>query len=180
MRIYQQGKARRQLTWLSALVPVVLVVACAQGESEEDYEALQDSLRSAQSQVQALEARVDQLETEQTKGTLADTGTLLSISSLMEFPPTVVDLKANSLSVQMITKSPTTCSIAYGPTTDYGQISTDDNMMMGGHTNHYHTLRRLQPDTVYYYKWGLFAPDGTVYGSKEFTVKTPPAGASQN
>ena len=124
----------------------------------------------------SLEAEKSDLETKVLERTLEDIGVVVTINELMAFQPTVVELKPSSASIQMVTKLPTTCSIAHGITTDYGQISTDDSMSRGGHTDHYHTLRGLQPDTVYHYKWGLLGPDGTFYASTDLTLKTPPSG----
>ena len=155
----------------------ILLAGCGGGVSEEEFEAVQRDLQSARSQVQSLEAQTQELQAQVTTDLLEELGTLLSISELMVFEPTVVDLSAGSASFQMITKLPTTCSIAHGLTSDYGQISTDENMMQGGHTDHLHVLRGLQPDTVYHYKWGLLGPDGSQYSSKDFTLKTPPADA---
>ena len=100
---------------------------------------------------------------------------VLTIDAVLTFPPTVVELKPNSAIIQMVTKVPTTCSIAYGLATNYGQISTDDMMFSGGHTDHNHTLGGLRPDTLYHFKWGLLGPDGTLYGSEDKTFQTPPA-----
>ena len=127
--------------------------------------------------MQTLEAEKSGLETNVLVRTLEDIGKVVTINELMAFPPTVVELKPGSASIQMVTKLPTTCSIAHGLTTDYGQISTDDSMFRGGHTDHYHTLRGLQPDTVYHYKWGLLGPDGTSYASTNLTSTTPPKSA---
>ena len=44
----------------------------------------------------------------------------------------------------------------------------------GRHLQHSHLLQGLQPDTVYHYRWGLAAGDGTVYGSKAYTFRTWP------
>ena len=172
------GGKRTLLPWLGILAFVpILVAACGGGVPEEEHEALQQELQRAQLQVQSLEQEKEELRTAATTSALTALGELISIEQLMALPPTVVELKPNSATIQMITKDPTTCSIAHGLTTDYGEISTDDRMMSGGHTNHTHTLTRLQPDSVYHYKWGLLGPDGTVYGSKDLTFKTPPAGA---
>ena len=48
-------------------------------------------------------------------------------------------------------------------------------MFSGGLTDHPHTLRGLQTDTVYHFKWSLLVPDGTLYGSEVLTLQTPPA-----
>lgn len=146
------------------------MVACGGGVSEEELQAVQGDLQVAQAQT--LEAEKSDLETKVRELTLEDIGVVVTINELMAFPPTVVELKPSSASIQMVTKLPTTCSIAHDLTTDYGQISVDDSMSRGGHTDHYHTLRGLQPDTVYHYKWGLLGPDGTVYASTDLTFNT--------
>ena len=175
MRSYQATK--RLLAWSPALAALpILMVACGGGVSEEELQAVQGDLQAAQAQVQTLEAEKSDLETKVLERTLEDIGVVVTINELMAFQPTVVELKPSSASIQMVTKLPTTCSIAHGITTDYGQISTDDSMSRGGHTDHYHTLRGLQPDTVYHYKWGLLGPDGTFYASTDLTLKTPPSG----
>ena len=155
----------------------VLLSACVGGISQQEFEAVQRDLQAAQAQVQSLQAEKKELQSTVIVSELEAAGKVLSISEMMAFPPTVVDLKPNFAAIQMITKVPTTCSIAHGLTSKYGLISTDESMMSGGHTQHYHLLRGLQPDTVYHYKWALLGPDGSQYGSKDFTLKTPPADA---
>ena len=154
-----------------------MLAACGGGVSEEEFEAVKRDLEAARSQVQSLEVDKDELQARVTQRALEDIADIVSINELMAFPPTVVDLAPDSASIQMITKLPTTCAVAHGTTARYGRISLDDSMSMGGHTNHYHVLGELQPDTVYHYKWGLLGPDGTLYGSEDLTFKTPPAGA---
>ena len=162
------SRLTRQLV-LTALP--ILLVSCGGAVSEEKFAA-------AQAHVQALEAEKLDLQTKVLERTLEDIGEVVSIIELMAFPPTVVELKSDSAAVRMVTKVPTTCSIAHGLTTAYGVISVDESMSRGGHTDHYHILKGLEPDTVFHYKWGLLGPDGTLYGSTDLTFKTPPA-ASQ-
>ena len=161
--------------WLGLLAAFsTLLSACGGGSSEQELEAVQRDLQAAQAQVLSLQAEKKELQSTVIVGELEELGELLSISEMMAFPPTVVELKPNSAAIQMITKVPTTCSIVHGLTARYGDISTDEGMMSGGHTHHNHVLRGLQPDTLYHYKWGLFGPEGTLYGSEDFTFKTPP------
>ena len=124
---------------------------------------------TAQSRVDSLEAEKRDLEAAALGRRFEDLGTLLTIDQIMAFPPTVVVLNPDSASVQMITTVPTTCSIAHGLTTDYGQISTDFAMSPGGHTDHYHVLDGLQPDTEYHYSFGGIDADGKVYRTGDFT-----------
>ena len=173
------GRVQRRLlklTWLLVLAAVpVLLAGCGEGVSKEEFEAVQTDLQAARSQVQSLEAEKRELQATAVGGSLEELGRALLIDHIMVFPPTVVELTANSASIQMVTNVPTTCSIVHGLTTAYGEISVDDSMSPGGHTDHYHTLRDLQPDTAYHYKWGLVGPDGTLYGSTDLTFQTPPA-----
>ena len=168
--------SRLTSVFVIAALPVLLA-GCIGGVSTEEFEALEKDFVASASRVRSLKIEKQELQTKALERTLEDVGTLLSINQLMEFPPTVVKLKPNTAAIQMVTKVPTTCSIAHGVTPGYGQISLDDSMSMGGHTDHYHTLRNLQPDTVYHYTWGLLGADGTLYGSTDLTFKTPPAGS---
>ena len=175
MRLLHAVKCRllTQVVVLTAIA--ALLAGCGGGVSEGELEAVQEELQAAQSQVEALNAEKQELQTSAIGGAFEKVAAALSIDAIMAFPPTVVELNPNSATIQMITEVPTTCSIAYGLETDYGRISTDQAMSMGGHTDHTHALRGLQPDTIYHYKWGLLGPDGTLYGSKDLTFKTPPA-----
>jgi hypothetical protein len=173
------GRKYSRLTPLLVLAAVsILLVSCGGGVPEEEFESLQADLQAAQAQVQTLAAEKLDLQTKVLERTLEDIAKVVSVNELMAFPPTVVELKPDSAAVKMVTKVPTTCSIAHGLTTAYGEISVDRSMYRGGHTEHYHILRGLQPDTVYHYKWGLLGPNGTLYGSRDLTFKTPPAASS--
>ncbi len=164
-----------------AAIAAGFLAGCGSGASQEELEAARSDLEAARSQLQSLRAEKLSLETKMAERTLEDLGNVLNISAVMTLPPTVVELIPDSASLQMVTKVPTTCSIVWGLTARYGQISTDDNMSPGGHTDHYHTLKGLKPNTVYHYGWGLLGPGGNLYGSPDLTFKTPPAagGTSQ-
>ena len=172
-----------RLLWVTAFAALyVIMVSCGEGKrySQEEFAALQEDLQTAQSQVESLEGEKRDLEAAALGRRFEDVGTLLAIRQIMVFPPTIVELNPDSAALRMVTKVPTTCSIAHGLTAEYGEISTDDVMSRGGHTDHYHVLKELKPDTVYHYKWGLLGPNGTLYGSEDFTFTTPPAaGTSQ-
>ena len=159
------------------VVLTTFIVGCGSDtqDSQEEIEALRAALNTAQSQVDSLEAEKRDLEEAALGRRFEDLGTVLTINQIMAFPPTVVELNPESAAVQMITTVPTTCSIAHGPTADYGQISSDETMSPGGHTDHYHVLDGLQPDTEYHYRWGLLGPNGTLYGSEDLTFRTPSA-----
>ena len=147
---------------------------------------VREDLRTAQSEAQSLETRLqteqaraqilqEELQAKALKQKLERIGEVVSIDSIIVLEPTVVELKAQSASIAMVAKEKTVCTIAWGLTVDYGRISSDEFMAPEGHTDHSHVLRGLAPNTLYHYKWGLMGPDGTVYGSRDFTFRTLPA-----
>ena len=174
------SSTRSQLTWLAAIAATsILLAACGERVSKEEFEAVQRFLLAARSQVQSLETENQELHTRLEKAAFGKLADVLNVNEFIAFPPTVVELKAKEASVQLITKVPTSCVIAHGLTTAYGQLSTDESMTRGGHTDHFHVLRGLQSDTEYHYKWGLVGPDGTVFASQDLNFRTPPANAAQ-
>ena len=163
------------MVWL-AVVPALtlLLAACGEGVSQEELDAAQQELQATQAQAKELEEQLEELQAEGTTALLSEIGRLLSIREIMEYDPTVVELKQNSASLATVTRVKTVCAIAWGLTTDYGQLSADAVMASDGHTDHRHVLTGLQANTVYHYKWGLVGPDGTVYDSKDLTFRTLP------
>ena len=195
-----QTKRISRLNRLSVFIALpILLAACGGGVPEEEMLTAKRDLEKAQSQTESLEAELERVQeylqdarlqaqsseeearelrtqvmTRAAADLTADITGVLSINELIAFPQTVVEIRPNSPAIQMISKTPTVCSIAHGITTEYGDISIDDSMAPGAHTDHYHTLTGLQPNTTYHYKWGLLATNGTFYSSDDFKFKTPP------
>ena len=109
---------------------------------------------------------------------LAACGGVPDIGEILVSGPEIADLKSDSAVLVAVTNQNVVCAVSYGPTDGYGAVSADRDMSPHGHTDHDHLLVGLKPDTVYHYRWGLFAPDGRAFQSKDFTFKTPPAEAS--
>ena len=103
-------------------------------------------------------------------------GTLGDLSDVLEVEPQVVDITSTTATVIATTTIEMACAVAYGKTTDYGRLATDLNMAGGGHANHHPQLFGLEPDTEYHLTFGGVGPDGTVYGYKDLTFRTKPAG----
>ena len=70
---------------------------------------------------------------------------------------------------------PLACSVVYGKTANYGQISVDQDMDGGAHTDHQPLLLGLEPDTEYHYRVQGTAADGTLYIGQDGTFRTLPA-----
>ncbi len=102
-------------------------------------------------------------------------GNVRDIDEILVSGPTVVDVTARSARVVAETSLDVVCAVAYGPTTAYGGLVTDDDMAGGGHSDHGPRLFGLEPDTEYHYRLGGIGPDGTVYQSRDFTFRTLPA-----
>ena len=52
---------------------------------------------------------------------------------ILEGAPEVVDVTARSARVAATTKIDIVCSVAFGPTKEYGRLSTDSDMAVKGH-----------------------------------------------
>ena len=101
-----------------------------------------------------------------------------NIDDILVSGPELADLKSDSAVLVAVTTQKVVCAVAYGLTDEYGAVSSDRDMAPNGHTDHDHLLVGLQPDTVYHYRWSLFAPDGRAFQSNDFTFRTPPPKAS--
>ena len=96
------------------------------------------------------------------------------IADVLLSGPTIVDAGPRFATLVAESNVDLVCAVAYGPTTDYGQIATDRDMAGGGHSDHHPLLTGLEPDTLYHYRLGGLGPDGTVYRSDDLTFRTPP------
>ena len=56
-------------------------------------------------------------------------------------------------------------------------MAVDSDMGGTGHSDQGPQLTGLEPDTIYHLTFGGIGPDGTVYGYRDLTFRTKPAGA---
>ena len=95
-----------------------------------------------------------------------------NMALILETAPEIVDVTSNSARVKAITTIDLVCSVAYGPTRDYGRLATDTDMAGGGHRDHKPMLTGVEPDTEYHMTFGGIGPDATVYRYKDITFRT--------
>lgn len=86
-------------------------------------------------------------------------------------------MTANSASVQLSTTIPVVCAVVYGIDQQYGDQSTDLDMVGRAHSDHRPRLRGLEPNTTYHFRLQGTASDGTFYVSQDLTFTTPLADA---
>jgi len=89
-----------------------------------------------------------------------------------------IEAGPQSATVHVTTRIPVACAVVYGTAHDYGSIATDTDMAGGAHAEHHPLLVELEPDTLYYLRLQGVGPDGTLYRSEEYTLRTQPAGGA--
>ena len=92
-------------------------------------------------------------------------------------PPEIVDITDTDAVLFLESSIPLACSVVYSKTTDYGQITVDQDMDGGAHTDHHPLMERLEPDTEYHYRVQGTAADGTLYMGEDAIFRTLPARA---
>ena len=88
--------------------------------------------------------------------------------------PEIVEVTATDAVLLFESSVPLACSVVYGTSTEYGQLSVDTDMDGGAHSNHHPVLSGLEPDTEYQYRLQGTASDGTIYVSENMTFRTLP------
>jgi hypothetical protein len=93
-------------------------------------------------------------------------------------PPRIADLSGQDGTLLFVSSVPLACSVVYGETPAFGQVSVDQDMNGGAHTDHHPALSGLKPDTEYFYRVQGTAADGTLYASAVMTFRTPKQAAA--
>ena len=88
-------------------------------------------------------------------------------------PPRIEDLTSLDGILRFVSSVPLACSMVYGETAAFGQVTVDQDMNGGAHTDHHPAITGLKPDTTYFYRVQGTAVDGTLYVSKVQTFHTP-------
>jgi hypothetical protein len=84
----------------------------------------------------------------------------------------LLDIVDDSARLHVISTLPLACSVVYGPTLEFGQLSVDADMGGGAHEEHNALLVNLEPDTLYYYRFQGTDVYGNLYVSDVMTFRT--------
>ncbi len=117
-------------------------------------------------------------------GILSDTDIPPSLSSLdlvtEGAAPSIVDITATDARLTFVSSIPLACSVVYGKSLDFGQVSIDANMNGGAIIDHNPTLSGLETDTLYYYRVQGTDAAGKIYWNPTATFKTSGGTAIDN
>jgi len=105
-------------------------------------------------------------------------------SEISEAAPTIEPSSDGTSAVlTVVTTIEAVCAVAYGDTTSMGRLATDQEMGVGGHSEHEAVLTGLSPDTEYFYRLQGVGADGRLYRSEILTFRTqqaPEASSDRN
>ncbi len=106
--------------------------------------------------------------------------TVRPVSEIVDTDILVTNFASNGTATLPVdTAVPVACSVVYGTTPEFGQLSVDSDMAGGSHQEHNPLLTGLQPDTLYYFRLQGVDDNGVLYVSEVMTFRTPPADPEQ-
>ncbi|MEX1044262.1 MAG: discoidin domain-containing protein [Acidimicrobiia bacterium] len=108
-------------------------------------------------------------------GSSADTEVLPFSEIAVADPQIVFDPSGTVATLNVTTNLDAVCAVAYGIDGPSGSIATDQDMGVGGHSDHAAVMTGLQPETTYQYRLQGVAADGNLYRSEVLTFTTPAA-----
>lgn len=85
---------------------------------------------------------------------------------------------SGTATVPIETSIPVACTLVYGTTPEFGQLTLDQDMAGGTHAEHSPLLTGLEPETEYYFRVQGVDDAGIIYISEVMTFTTPPADTS--
>jgi hypothetical protein len=105
---------------------------------------------------------------------ILDTTTFRSLDTISDQPLEVTNFANDgTATLPFETSVPVACSVVYGPTQDFGSLTTDLDMNGGAHSSHNPLLTGLKPETTYYFRAQGVDASGIVYISEVKTFTTP-------
>lgn len=104
----------------------------------------------------------------------SDSQDVLPFSDIADADPQIVfDPSGTAATLNITTNIDAVCAVAYGIDAPEGFLATDQDMAVGGHSDHSPLLTGLEPDTTYQYRLQGVGADGHLYRSEVFTFTTP-------
>ncbi len=104
------------------------------------------------------------------KDDIGDFSVIAASDPVIEFDPS-----GTAAMLRVTTTQDAVCAVAYGIDGPSGSIATDQDMGIGGHSDHQALMTDLQPATEYEYRLQGVAADGRIYRSEVMTFTTPEA-----
>jgi hypothetical protein len=97
-----------------------------------------------------------------------------SFSEIAASDPVIeLDASGTTATLLITTTLDAVCAVAYGIDGPFGAIATDQDMGIGGHSDHRATMTGLEPATEYQYRLQGVGADGMIYRSEVMTFTTP-------
>lgn len=93
-------------------------------------------------------------------------------------PEIVFDPSGTVATLNVTTSIDAVCAVAYGIDGPSGSIATDQDMEVGGHSDHAAVMTDLEPETIYQYRLQGVGEDGNIYRSEVLTFTIPAADES--
>ena len=119
----------------------------------------------------------DSSETAATSATnpLTENYNILSIDEIVDGELTVTNFANDgSATLPIHTNVPVACTVVFGTTPEFGQLSLDQDMAGGTHSDHNPLLSNLAPETEYFFRVQGIDDDGNLYLSEVMNFTTPP------
>jgi len=100
---------------------------------------------------------------------------VLPLEAVTESAEQILDLTPTSARLNFVSTIPLSCTLVFGETTDFGNVSMDTDMNGGGIIDHNPLMLNLEPDTEYFFRAQGSSADGTFYVGEVMSFRTPPA-----
>lgn len=114
-------------------------------------------------------------EVDEDVATLLENYTFRPIDDIVDTDLIVTNFASDgTATLPIVTSVPVACTMVYGTTPEFGQLTLDQDMAGGTHSEHNPLLTGLEPDTTYYFRVQGVDAQGIVYISEVMTFTTPP------
>lgn len=109
------------------------------------------------------------------------TVSFLSVNNIIDEELIVTNFANDgTATLPIVTSVSVACTLVYGTTPEFGQLTLDQDMDGGTHSNHSPLLIDLDPETTYYFRVQGIDDAGNIYLSETMTFTTPPQSTEEN